>query len=266
VAFLPSVVHNIYMSKNFFRKIGFVNFLTPKKEQLIRFYRDTLGMTEIEPGQKESSNWYGFRTAGSTFAIEPESNHAQYHQADPTKRNAFLQFLLDSETELEQANIYLESKGITLITRSKKADYGTFSNFRDPDGNIVELLVPPRQHPRLGPIIIGTADMERAKRFYTTVFGITIESEESNYVSARGADGTHIELEMDSENRFPKWAERNIGTYKNSEFHVPNMQSFLESVVAQGGSVVSKPVARPWGDIGAEFADPDGNIFLVSQK
>lgn len=120
--------------------------------------------------------------------------------------------------------------------------------------------------PKLGPIVIGTSNIEKAKKFYISVFGITIENEDTNYVSARGVDGTHIELEEDSENRFPKWAERNIGTYKNSEFRVSDIESFLETVVKNGGAIVSKPTARPWGDIGAEFSDLDGNIFLISQK
>ncbi|PIR69176.1 MAG: hypothetical protein COU47_04515 [Candidatus Niyogibacteria bacterium CG10_big_fil_rev_8_21_14_0_10_46_36] len=120
--------------------------------------------------------------------------------------------------------------------------------------------------PKLGPIIIGTSDIEKAKKFYIAVFGLVIESEDKNYVSARGVDGTHIELEEDSENRFPHWAERNIGTYKNSEFQVPDMKLFLETVLKNGGKIISEPVSRPWGDIGAEFTDLDGNIFLVSQK
>lgn len=120
--------------------------------------------------------------------------------------------------------------------------------------------------PRLGPIIIGTSNIEMAKKFYTTVFGLTIESEDANYVSARGVDGTHIELEEDSENRFPHWAERNIGTYKNSEFMVNDIVAFLQKVVDGGGKIISKPTPRPWGGMGAEFTDLDNNIFLVSQK
>ncbi len=120
--------------------------------------------------------------------------------------------------------------------------------------------------PTLGPIIIGTSNIQKAKKFYIAVFGITIEKEDANYVSAKGVDGTHIELEEDSENRFPKWAERNIGTYKNSEFQVSDINSFLQKVVENGGAIVSKPVLRPWGNMVAEFSDPDGNIFLISQR
>jgi predicted enzyme related to lactoylglutathione lyase len=120
--------------------------------------------------------------------------------------------------------------------------------------------------PVLGPIIIGTSDIAKSKKFYVAVFGIIVDSESANYVSAHTIDGARIELEEDSENRFPQWAARNIGTYKNCEFHVVDLISFLQSVVEHGGKVVSSPIARPWGDINAEFSDSDGNVFLVSQR
>ncbi len=120
--------------------------------------------------------------------------------------------------------------------------------------------------PTLGPIIVGTSDMKRCKEFYVNVFGINIETEEEHYINAYGVDGTQIELEMDTEHRFPNWANHNIGTYKNSEFVVSDMDLFLKTVEKYGGRIVSKPLVRPWGSIAAEFADPDGNIFLMSQK
>jgi predicted enzyme related to lactoylglutathione lyase len=120
--------------------------------------------------------------------------------------------------------------------------------------------------PTLGPIIIGTKSIPEAKKFYLAVFGITIKDESPHYLSAKLVDGTHIEIEEDSENRFPNWAQNNIGTYKNSEFFVADIKAFLQTVVDNGGSVVTAPVARPWGGFGAEFKDPEGNMFLVSEK
>jgi predicted enzyme related to lactoylglutathione lyase len=120
--------------------------------------------------------------------------------------------------------------------------------------------------PRLGPIIIGTKDLKVSKDFYIKVFGLEVNSENTNYISGHLIDGTHIELEEDSENRFNNWAEHNIGTYKSSEFYVADIKSFLDKVASNGGSVVSLPTKRPWGSLTAEFADPDGNIFLISEK
>jgi predicted enzyme related to lactoylglutathione lyase len=121
-------------------------------------------------------------------------------------------------------------------------------------------------YPVLGPIIIGTSDIAKAKKFYVAVFGLVIDSESDSYVSAHTIDGTRIELEADSENRFPSWAKRNIGTYKNCEFHVADLTSFLRNVVAHGGAIVSQVTPRPWGDVNGEFSDLDGNIFLISQR
>lgn len=120
--------------------------------------------------------------------------------------------------------------------------------------------------PQLGPIIIGVINLEQAKEFYINVFGLTIESESPNYVSARGADGTHIEIEQDSEDRFPNWKEHNVGTYKNSEFKVNDIFSFFEIVKQYGGKIITEPIKRPWGSYGGEIADPEGNIFLITQK
>ncbi len=126
--------------------------------------------------------------------------------------------------------------------------------------------MPKNNFPTRGPIIIGTNDIKRSKEFYIAVFGITIEREDPAYISAHLTDGTHIELEADSPERFPNWVKHNVGTYKNSEFFVPDIQTFIELVLKHGGRVVVPPVARSWGGFGAEITDPDGNIMPISQK
>ena len=124
---------------------------------------------------------------------------------------------------------------------------------------------PLSEKPRLGPIIIGVNNIEKIKEFYIKVFEIEIDHQSENYLSAHLGDA-HIELEEDSPHRFPHWKEHNVGTYKNSEFFVPNMSRFIEKVLRYGGRVVGLPSKKPWGSITAEIADPDGNIFLISQE
>jgi predicted enzyme related to lactoylglutathione lyase len=119
---------------------------------------------------------------------------------------------------------------------------------------------------KLGPIVIGVQSIEKALPFYTAVFGIRVESRDDHYLSARLGDGTHIELEEDSPHRFPNWEKHNVGTYKNSEFTVTNMDSLLKTVVNHGGTVVTPKTPRPWGGFGAEISDLDGNIFLISSS
>lgn len=121
-------------------------------------------------------------------------------------------------------------------------------------------------YPSLGPIIIGTKNIEKAKEFYINVFGLSIEKETPVYISGHGVDGTHIELEADCKERFPNWAQNNIGTYKNSEFQVVDIFGFLDNVKLNGGKVVTEPVKLSWGGYGAEIQDLDGNMFLIAQK
>ncbi|GAB4148782.1 MAG: hypothetical protein OHK0017_11870 [Patescibacteria group bacterium] len=118
---------------------------------------------------------------------------------------------------------------------------------------------------KLGPIIIGVKSIEKAKIFYLNVFELTIEGESANYLSCHLGDN-HIEIEEDSPNRFPDWPRHNIGTYKNSQFIVENMDNFLSNVVKFGGRIINGPVERPWGGLNAEISNPDDNIFLISQE
>lgn len=117
---------------------------------------------------------------------------------------------------------------------------------------------------KLGPIVIGVNNIEKALPFYVNVFGIKVERQDESYVSAYMEDGTHIELEMENEHRFPNWKAHNVGTYKNSEFQVADMAAFLEVVTTHGGHIISPSTPRPWGGLAAEISDLDGNIFLIS--
>jgi chorismate mutase/predicted enzyme related to lactoylglutathione lyase len=127
------------------------------------------------------------------------------------------------------------------------------------DNNLIKPMI------KLGPIVIGVKNIEKAKIFYENVFELKIESQSENYLSCYLGQ-THIEIEEDSPNRFPNWEKHNIETYKNSQFIVENMGDFLKKVVENDGKIISQATNRPWGGITAEIADLDGNIFLISQE
>lgn len=118
---------------------------------------------------------------------------------------------------------------------------------------------------RLGPIVIGVKNIEKSKSFYINVFGMVIKYQSENYLSGLFGD-VHIEIEEHSKNRFPSWAKHNIGTYKNSQFIVSDINELLTLVINNGGKIVNGPKSRPWGSINVEIADPDNNIFLISQE
>jgi catechol 2,3-dioxygenase-like lactoylglutathione lyase family enzyme len=128
--------------KPLFLKFGFLNLYSDRPRELIRFYRDTLGMPAM-PDQQDADDWYGFETAGITFAIEPTSNRDNYKNLNVNLRNnTLLQFVAETPEEFEAMNLQLEQRGVKLLNRSKKMSYGHITNFVDPDGNLVEILLP----------------------------------------------------------------------------------------------------------------------------
>jgi len=133
---------NIIMNPNepHLSKIAFLNLFTDRKEELIRFYRDVLGIQPLL-NQDEKGTWYGFATEGLTFAIEPSSNRRAYPGRNTISvNNTLLQFKAESKDELESMNRMLEERGVKLLTRSEETHYGLITNFVDPDGNLVEIL------------------------------------------------------------------------------------------------------------------------------
>ena len=128
------------MDHTLFKTISYINLYSGKNKELITFYRDVLGIPPL-PAQDENHNWYGFGTSGVTLAIEPETNR-QNHSFAYNKNNPILiQFKANDEAHLEAMNQQLEKMGVTLLKRAEKRSYGTITNFVDPDGNLLEILL-----------------------------------------------------------------------------------------------------------------------------
>ena len=109
-------------------------------EESIEFYRDVL---ELEPLVSESNpsnvDFYAFKTGEILLAVEP-SGFKKHSEKTKAENPYLLQFRADSEDELESMNRRLESKGVILVARSEKTNYGTITNFIDPDGNKLEII------------------------------------------------------------------------------------------------------------------------------
>lgn len=118
---------------------------------------------------------------------------------------------------------------------------------------------------QLWPIIIGVRSIEKSRLFYEKVFGFIAKEESPHYLAGHIWEA-FVEIEEDSPHRLPYWAEGNIGTYKNSEFLVDDLDDFMGKIVTYGGSILTPPRTMPWGWKNMEIADPDRNIFLISQK
>lgn len=119
-------------------KISHVNLYSKNNKKLIKFYRDMVG---LKPFPDSSDNWYGFATKGAVFAVEPESSRNRIPFKFNRNNPVLIQFEANSKSHLERINKYLEQRGVRLLRRSQQRSYGIITNFLDPDGNLVEILL-----------------------------------------------------------------------------------------------------------------------------
>src|SRR5687767_859609 len=126
--------------KALFNEISYINLYSSNNKKLINFYRDIVGITP-QDNQDEDSHWYGFETKNIIFAIEPQENRKGYPFDFNTNNPILIQFKAESLEQLEEMNKQLETAGVKLLRRSEKRSYGLVTNFTDPDGNILEILL-----------------------------------------------------------------------------------------------------------------------------
>lgn len=122
-------------------RISHVNLYSKDQPNLVRFYRDLVGLPVLGDLTDESK-WHGFDTQGATFALEPLSNRNSYTWEYNKGNPVLIQFLANDEVELEAMNQQLEKNDVKLVRRSEQRSYGKITNFLDPDGNVMEILLP----------------------------------------------------------------------------------------------------------------------------
>lgn len=127
-----------------FSHISFVNLYSNDQRRLVAFYRDVLGMGPIEPVEDNNDHWFGFSAgSGLTFAIEPMTNRANYVDLDYRKENPVLiQFAAADRAQFDAMTAHLKEHGVPIVNEAKTMSYGTITNFLDPDGNLLEILLP----------------------------------------------------------------------------------------------------------------------------
>ena len=92
-----------------------------------------------------------------------------------------------------------------------------------------------------------------------------IEEFRPPFMEGHLGDELTFNIEENDAARDSEWANRNIGTYKNSILSVPDIGIFIDKVKQAGGSVTKEPTKMPWGYLEAHVTDLDGNTFIVEQ-
>jgi predicted enzyme related to lactoylglutathione lyase len=117
----------------------------------------------------------------------------------------------------------------------------------------------------LNSILIGVSDIIKAKPFYENVFGAKFTEVRPPF-SCFTMNGIEFNIEENSPERSSGWTEKYLGAVKPVSFEVEDVEVFLKLVVENGGKITSPVIDRSWGWREAEFADLDGNTFIVEQE
>lgn len=108
---------------------------------------------------------------------------------------------------------------------------------------------------RLNLVVIRTADLERAARFYG-VIGLTFTRER------HGTGPEHLACEVAAAGLvfeiYPRKAESESSDATRLGFAVPDVDAAVAALLSAGGTPVTEPKDSPWGRR-AVVADPDGH-------
>ncbi len=123
-----------------FKNIAYICLYVSNMAETVYFYRNILGLEPLNPKENpETSHWYAFKTGQTILAIE---RHGVKKTSLKTKaENPYLlQFIAETPEAFELFNQKLEKHKVKLLDRSKRTNYGTITNFYDPDGNKIEVI------------------------------------------------------------------------------------------------------------------------------
>ena len=115
---------------------------------------------------------------------------------------------------------------------------------------------------KIGYVIVGVKDLERAIEFYRDVIGFEfvhaapefhfaefkVGDRRFSLAGGGGGDGTH-----------------KVGGNTGIGFVVADVDAAYERLAANGVEFTMKPEKMPWGGYMGMFADPDGNVFYLDQ-
>lgn len=115
-------------------KLPYVTLWTVKFDEVLRFYRDVLGL----PVMEENANFVMFATKGSRLAF-----HRLTKAPRLDRRTAELHLEVRDVDEVYTA---LQRKGVKFDEKPANKPWGTrMASFQDPEGYVVEIIGPLKQ-------------------------------------------------------------------------------------------------------------------------
>lgn len=113
-------------------------------------------------------------------------------------------------------------------------------------------------------ISVWVSDQDKAYDFYVNKLGFKVDTDQSMPNGFRwlevvppGAE-THLALAK------PGPGQKDaIGGFSGISFDADDLQATYDDLVAKGVQFTEPLAKQPWGGMMAQFADPDGNVFML---
>lgn len=108
-------------------------------------------------------------------------------------------------------------------------------------------------------------DMDAAYDFYVNKLGLAVKDDQPMSDGGRWLEfappGEETRIAVTRPQ--PTQQSASVGGFTSIVFSTDDIQATYHELTARGVHFVAKPARQIWGAVQAQFADPDGNIFLL---
>lgn len=118
---------------------------------------------------------------------------------------------------------------------------------------------------RIGYVIVGVTDLERAVAFYRDAIGFEFVHAAPEFHFAEFRVGDLRFSLAGGGDEGGEGANHKVGGNTGIGFVVPDVDAAHARLAANGVNFTMAPEKQPWGGYMAMFADPDGNVFYLDQ-
>jgi len=117
--------------------------------------------------------------------------------------------------------------------------------------------------------ILAVTDLERAKEFYQRAFGWKLRVDVPVFAQYDLPDGPDLGLYQRESfgvntGQVPAGVAEGAITGTELYFWTEDLPAAVARLEAAGARLLAEAEPKPWGDVAAYFADPDGNVIAVA--
>jgi len=251
-------------------------------QKAAQFYQDAFGL--MMRLRASEGGYIEFETGATVLALV-ERSFANTHlpkKLHSKKPNRGVEIALITK-DVQGAWQRAVAAGASPIIGPKQQPWGQeVAWVQCPEGTLVEIASPMNQDPTQPDqqsqtgntpqaIFLAVADLGVSKRFYQEAFGWPIAFEQENVIvqfTMPGGVGlalyTHGGFQSNTAASIAKpLPEQTSGT--ELYIHVSDLDAVIGKLESMSARLLSARAPRPWGDVAAYFADPDGNVLAVAQ-